>query len=1003
MTIIAFLVDTSASMNQRTIAGGRPTLLDMAKIAIESFIKMRSKKLPEASGDRYMLLTFEEPPSHIKVGWKEGMNVLMHELKNLHAIGMTTLGAALKNTFDLINLNRMQSGVDTFGQGRNPTYMEPAVVVVLTDGERLTDVNGVKEELSFPSQPQIPGADLCRDIYRWDQRVFALVLRLSGAPCGDSKEATLVPSDRSPVDGLCEQTGGRSYCITSHRMMMQCVESVVGKIQLGVVFHFERSGPDISLTDGITKSADALSLPYDPLNPEHVLPDNLRITVPGSIGNDSSRPLVPNPLAPAIQTFPKDWNSCRKMIYVNKDPKKGTVTAWWPVPENFWPDMNAQSLPPRTAQPHVKFSCAPTDFVNSDPVPFDRYELEASPLTLYILSRKMPHAVWQVFVSNSYKSNSETSHPFGYLKANQNLDRVNLFVLPYNYPVIVPLIQEAARMTRNGSKPQKEWRVNFDNYLRNTPTYYILPLKRALNSMKMPNLIPEHVEINGLSYAVCSHLKKVKAAAKTELDRINDLVAKQQAASQMNGMKSHGPTQNDSIRVAYRAFANREFVAHPALRDKFNVLHRDIMEFKNVMIPARQRKDVTLQKFRNAFDIPRRDLLAQVARMRTNFMQSFFQRSKLHEDDQLHSLSVSQMGNFQDALCRNPPLREVVESTLQRQHMFGNPFKVNKKMMMIDEADSDDQYPVSFPGAPALSSGNSSRQSLRRSASAANLDPLGLARPGSVKRKRGPIPRDFVYRPTTPRPFFSLFSAPASPAPVVIEEIATEPAGAASPLPNGDDFSVVYEFPLSPAPAVELVERLPAPQDPVIIAPLPPFVPNGIPVVSPAVIPEQSAVVEPVVPLLNGHVGPTAEEEVSVSISKEQPKVIRKKRGDFRVVMGPVDTLDFAFPIKEDSAWEVRRHNLCVRREIWRTVRNHSPDGDRQVILSLFDLRGSMETRIAFVDCVSREAATFCKRNLVQQLDKFRQILVHFSEKIKSNPPPVEEEPTDSVNCANDL
>lgn len=72
---------------------------------------------------------------------------LVHELKNLRAIGMTTLGTAVKNTFDLINLNRMQSGVDTFGQGRNPTYLEPAVVVVLTDGERLSDVNGVKEEV----------------------------------------------------------------------------------------------------------------------------------------------------------------------------------------------------------------------------------------------------------------------------------------------------------------------------------------------------------------------------------------------------------------------------------------------------------------------------------------------------------------------------------------------------------------------------------------------------------------------------------------------------------------------------------------------------------------------------------------------------------------------------------------------------------------------------------------------------------------------------------------
>lgn len=42
MTIILFLVDTSASMNQRTYLGARPTLLDVAKDAVEKFLKVRT-------------------------------------------------------------------------------------------------------------------------------------------------------------------------------------------------------------------------------------------------------------------------------------------------------------------------------------------------------------------------------------------------------------------------------------------------------------------------------------------------------------------------------------------------------------------------------------------------------------------------------------------------------------------------------------------------------------------------------------------------------------------------------------------------------------------------------------------------------------------------------------------------------------------------------------------------------------------------------------------------
>lgn len=45
----------------------------------------------------------------------------------------------------------------------------------------------------------------------------------------------------------------------------------------------------------------------------------------------------------------------------------------------------------------------------------------------------------QVYVSNSAKYN-ELGHPFGYLKASTALTCVNLFVMPYNYPVLLPLL-----------------------------------------------------------------------------------------------------------------------------------------------------------------------------------------------------------------------------------------------------------------------------------------------------------------------------------------------------------------------------------------------------------------------------------------------------------------------------------------------------------------------------------------------------------------------------------
>jgi integrator complex subunit 6 len=43
---------------------------------------------------------------------------------------------------------------------------------------------------------------------------------------------------------MCEVTGGRSYLISSQRMLFQCLESLVAKIQAGVVLNFEKFGND---------------------------------------------------------------------------------------------------------------------------------------------------------------------------------------------------------------------------------------------------------------------------------------------------------------------------------------------------------------------------------------------------------------------------------------------------------------------------------------------------------------------------------------------------------------------------------------------------------------------------------------------------------------------------------------------------------------------------------------------------------------------------------------
>ncbi|KAJ8015097.1 hypothetical protein DPEC_G00022600 [Dallia pectoralis] len=574
-----------------------------------------------------------------KAGWKENHATFMSELKNLQASGLTTLGHALRAAFDLLNLNRLVSGIDNYGQGRNPFFLEPSVIITITDGNKLTHTSGVPDELHLPLNSPLPGSELTKEPFRWDQRLFALVLRLPGAAVPDSEQLGSVPTDESAITQMCDVTGGRSYCVRTQRMLNQCLESLVQKVLSGVVINFEKTGPDPPLVgeDGVV---------------------------------DSTRP--------ALSFSPQPWHSCHKLIYVRPNPKTGVPVGHWPIPESFWPDQNSPTLPPRSAHPMVRFTCVDCEPMVIDKLPFDKYELEPSPLTQYILERKSPHMCWQVFVNSSGKP-SDLAQPFGYLKASTTLTCVNLFVMPYNYPVLLPLLDDLFKVHK--LKPNLKWRQAFEMYLKTMPPYFLLPLKKALRMMGAPNLISDNMDC-GLSYSVISYLKKLSQQAKVESDRLIVSVGKKAPQETGIKVKNHSNTLSLAHRNDFKQLLKGISGEMPLRLTDIN-----FKEFSGFQI-ALLNKDLKPQAYRNAYDIPRQNLLDQLTRMRSNLLRTTQKLIRGQDEDYLHSIPVAQMGNYQEYLKMMPsPLREIDPDQPKRLHTFGNPFKQDKKGMMIDEAD----------------------------------------------------------------------------------------------------------------------------------------------------------------------------------------------------------------------------------------------------------------------------------------------------------------------------
>lgn len=678
MTIILFLIDTSSSMSQEAFVNGvHKTYLDIAKGAVETFLKYRQRS-QDCMGDRYMLLTFEDPPSNIKAGWKENHPTFMNELKNLQSTGLTTVGEALKSAFDLLNLNRMQSGIDTYGQGRCPFYLEPSIIILVTDGGRYSHRNGIDNQLSLPLNANLPGSKLTKEPFRWDQRLFSLILRMPGHK-GDERGEGKVPHDDSPLERMCEVTGGRSYRVKSQYVLNQCIESLVQKAQPGVVINF----------DPVLKDGE---------NPEVI------------------------------------FQNMKKMIHVHKVPAlKSFPVGYWPIPESYWPDVKMTLLPPRDAHPRIKISLLPHDepqIVRNFPI--DKYELEPSPLTLWILSKKDSNKVYPLLVVNSnghdpmapYRPQPVTTEmPFGYLKANSTLMVVHFYVLPYNYQFLLPLITELVQ--RLNLNPTSDWINKFANYVKHIPQYYYPFLRKALSMISIPYqllqyILPESLD-SYLSQTVANQLKAMKLVAKTDQENLCLRVFKQLKQPKM---PFH---QHETVKLnSGQPVKTADLVKHPMLRDTFQKMHSEINTFENynIVVPTVMNIQST-KNYRNPFDIPRRDLIDEISRMRDNFFKLPTCNINLMSKDAGHSLPIAEMGNYQDYLKRREaPLREL-EPTNVRQHMFGNPYKRDKHMVMVDEADDI----TADPSSPNNKIPNANKKDIRL----------------SRKRKAGPIRKDFIY------------------------------------------------------------------------------------------------------------------------------------------------------------------------------------------------------------------------------------------------------------------
>ncbi|XP_055015259.1 integrator complex subunit 6 isoform X2 [Boleophthalmus pectinirostris] len=268
-------------------------------------------------------------------------------------------------------------------------------------------------------------------------------------------------------------------------------------------------------------------------------------------------------------------------------------------------------------------------------------------------------------------------------------------------------------------------------YLKTMPPYYLLPLKKAMRMMGAPNLIADNLDC-GLSYSVISYLKKLSQQAKMESDRLIVSVGKK--APQETGIKVKNQNHCGALSLAHRRDF-KQLLQGITGEGPLRVNDINYKEFAGFQIGLLN-KDVKPQAYRNAYDIPRRNLLDQLTRMRSNLLRTSQKLIRGQDEDYLHSIPVAQMGNYQEYLKMMPsPLREIDPDQPKRLHTFGNPFKQDKKGMMIDEAD---EFVTGPQNKKRVNSGDSMSSSVKRRRSMSPLLRRPLSPIGNTNHIKSP-------------------------------------------------------------------------------------------------------------------------------------------------------------------------------------------------------------------------------------------------------------------------
>eukprot|EP01041_Mallomonas_annulata_P009658 gene9658-20085_t len=398
------------------------TALDIAKCAVEHFMNCaRHHYGPSVKLDNaYMLLTTAPVASCLNCSYGEHIAIFEDSMKNLTVQDHETdPSPAISTAFSILNKYRTMNGTDSIGLGRCPWLTDPGIIILLTDG-----ISSSLKDIVL-SKPAGTGGEFTMEPFRWDQRFFSLVIN-----------------------------GGLESVAMRNKTHPPPPDHDVSFSQLRTLAHL--TGGDCHECNGLKDTLSTMKQLF------------IRIAVPSVLIKLAPQlaPQLEASTEPNAVTLPPEGLTCSLVVKEHGE---------WPIPEAFWVDKKSEHVQQRHAHPTLTISSTHHQstmlsttslqaFLHTAAdidLSVDVYELHSHSSSSSSSSYHKPsvsHGVLKalgarkdikltVFVQGSGLEGGGgggcVSHPVGVIQASgRGPDAEELILLPYNFPVLIPILKK---------------------------------------------------------------------------------------------------------------------------------------------------------------------------------------------------------------------------------------------------------------------------------------------------------------------------------------------------------------------------------------------------------------------------------------------------------------------------------------------------------------------------------------------------------------------------------